>query len=149
MNRAPSAPKPKAKPNENTKPDTSESSAIGPDGEMMEFPGYDGTEPPKECKKPFTHFCVHTRKSVKETLDPSERKDKAKVNAILKERWLALQDDEKSTWRSWAEWDKKRYERDLAIYSKASESGGGKRKSKDVEPMKDNLHVPKKKAKKS
>ena len=50
--------------------------AIGPDGSFVEFPEYDGSEPPNEWKKPFTHFCNRTRREVKSTLDPSERKNK-------------------------------------------------------------------------
>jgi SLIDE len=48
--------------------------ALGPDG-FLEFPAYDGLEPPKKCKKAFTHFCLHTRKEVKASLDPTERKN--------------------------------------------------------------------------
>ena len=55
-----------------------EKGAPGPDGEFVEFPEYDGTEAPKECKKAFTHFCLHTRKEVKASLDPSERKNKVR-----------------------------------------------------------------------
>ena len=57
-------------------PQDSESGAIGPDGDFVEFPPYSGTEPPKEFKKAFTHFCLRTRKEVKASLDPSERKNK-------------------------------------------------------------------------
>lgn len=47
-----------------------------PDGKYKEFPAYDGSEPPKECKKAFTHFCQHMRREVKASLDPTERKNK-------------------------------------------------------------------------
>lgn len=57
-------------------PQESVNGAVGPDGEFVEFPPYTGTEPPKEFKKAFTHFCLHTRKEVKASLDPSERKNK-------------------------------------------------------------------------
>lgn len=50
--------------------------AVGPDGTFVLFPEYTGTEPPKESKKAFTHFCMATRRDVKKTLDPSRRKDK-------------------------------------------------------------------------
>ena len=53
-----------------------EPGARGPDGEFIPFPEYDGSEPPKECKKAFTHFCNGTRKEVKKSLDPSMRKNK-------------------------------------------------------------------------
>jgi DNA repair exonuclease SbcCD ATPase subunit len=57
-----------------------EDGAIGPDGNFVEFPEYDGSEPPNELKKPFTHFCNHTRKEVKAELDPAERRNK--VSAV-------------------------------------------------------------------
>ena len=50
--------------------------AIGPEGDFVEFPEYDGSEMPKESRKAFTHYCLHTRKEVKASLDPSERKNK-------------------------------------------------------------------------
>jgi hypothetical protein len=50
--------------------------ALGPDGGFVEFPEYDGTEPPKESKKAFTHYCINTRKEVKASLDPADRKSK-------------------------------------------------------------------------
>jgi len=54
--------------------------ALGPDGEFVKFPAYDGEEEPSEWKKPFTHFCIRTRKQVKQSLDPSERKDKVSTS---------------------------------------------------------------------
>lgn len=59
--------------------------ALGPDG-FLEFPAYDGLEPPKECKKAFTHFCLHTRKEVKASLDPAERKNKVRLCANSRPR---------------------------------------------------------------
>lgn len=56
--------------------DGSEGGAIGPDGEFVAFPEYDGSEPPKDKKKAFTHFCNGTRRQVKKSLDPAARKDK-------------------------------------------------------------------------
>lgn len=56
-----------------------EDGALGPDGEFVAFPEYDGSEEPPEWKKPFTHFCVHTRKQVKASLDPADRKDKVRL----------------------------------------------------------------------
>lgn len=50
--------------------------AMGPDGEFVEFPEYHGIDTPRDPRKPFTHFCVSTRKEVKSSLDPSERKNK-------------------------------------------------------------------------
>ena len=54
------------------------SGAPGPDGTMVDFPEYDGAEPPRECKKAFTHFCNGTRKEVKASLPPEERRDKVR-----------------------------------------------------------------------
>ena len=50
--------------------------APGPDGVFVKFPEYDGTDEPLEWKKPFTQFCLRNRKSVKQSLDPEDRKDK-------------------------------------------------------------------------
>ena len=91
-------------------------SAIGPDGQQHDFPPYAGSEPPQEPRKAFTHFCINTRKEVKKSLEPSERKDKEKINDILKERWLELSEEDKKPWRIWASWDKKRFARDQAVY---------------------------------
>lgn len=63
--------------------------AIGPDGEFVEFPEYDGTEEPPEWKKPFTHFCIRTRKQVKATLDPMDRKNKVRSHLSLFVRRLS------------------------------------------------------------
>ena len=49
--------------------------------ELVPFPEYDGSEPPKERKKAFTLFCNATRKEVKSSLDAIQRKDK--VNRYL------------------------------------------------------------------
>jgi TolA-binding protein len=54
--------------------------AIGPDGEFVEFPEYDGVEPPKEPKKAFTLFCVSSRKEVKASLSPVDRKNKVRYD---------------------------------------------------------------------
>ena len=54
--------------------------AIGPDGEFVEFPPYDGSEPPRECKKAFTLFCTGTRKEVKKSLDSASRKDRVSAS---------------------------------------------------------------------
>jgi SWI/SNF-related matrix-associated actin-dependent regulator of chromatin subfamily A member 5 len=84
--------------------------ALGPDGEVAEFPEYDGSDPPKEPKKTFALFCNKMRKQVKASLNLEERKEKEKVNGILRDRFMSLSEDEKRTWRAWAAWDKKRYE---------------------------------------
>lgn len=57
--------------------------AIGPDGDFVPFPVYDGTEEPVEWKKPFTQFCVRTRKEVKQSLDAQARKDKVSSQALV------------------------------------------------------------------
>lgn len=56
----------------------SEKGAVGPDGNFKEFPEYDGSEPPAEWKKPFTHYCIRTRKAVKAKLNPEDRKNKVR-----------------------------------------------------------------------
>lgn len=99
--------------------------ATGPNDEFLAFPEYDGTEPPKEPKKAFTKFCVAKRKEVKASLDPADRKNKDKVNGILRDKWLASSDDDKQIWRKWAAWDKKRYARDLGIYEEAQKTSNG------------------------
>lgn len=53
--------------------------AMGPEGKFLEFPAYDSSEAPKEWRKPFTHFCNHHRKGLKQSLNPSERKDKVRL----------------------------------------------------------------------
>lgn len=62
----------------NDNADTSKG-AMGPDGDFVEFPPYDGTEEPRECKKAFTLFCTGNRKEVKRSLDPASRKDRVSV----------------------------------------------------------------------
>lgn len=63
---------------EGNEDDGNEGGAIGPDGEFMAFPDYDGSEPPKDRKKAFTHFCNGTRRAVKKSLDPAARRDKVR-----------------------------------------------------------------------
>lgn len=124
--------------------------AAGPGGEYMAFPAFEGSEPPTEWKKPFTHFCNHTRKKLKADMDPAERKNKAIVNERLKDRWLSLSDDDKLPWREWSEWDRLRFARDQAIYESRLASSGEGRVSEDFE---DDavlaVHVPKKTKRKS
>lgn len=154
-------PRPDDEPSE---PDSQESpedanGTTGPDGTIVEFPEYDGSEPPKEPKKAFTHFCINTRREVKQSLDPVERKDKEKVHSILRERWVEISDEEKQTWRIWANWDKKRYARDMAVYESAqsNEGKGGSETDdgqeldipKKRESIGNEVHIPKKKRKKN
>lgn len=120
--------------------------AIGPDGDFVEFPEYDASQPPKEAKKAFTHFCVSTRKEVKASLDEERRRKKDVVNGILRDRWLALSDEEKETWRRWAAWDKKRYARDLALHEQGQKSRGDKRVPTADEDTMKAIHIPKKRA---
>ena len=64
------------------------------------------------------------------------------VHGILRERWVELDDDNKQVWRKWASWDKKRYERDLAIYEgKSGKAGDAPKANGDKD---DSMHVPKK-----
>ena len=92
--------------------------ATGPDDEFLDFPDYDGQEPPRDKKKAFTHFCTKTRKEVKSSLASDQRKNKKMINGILKQRWLALADDETQYWRKLEEWDRQRFERDNVLYEK-------------------------------
>jgi hypothetical protein len=64
--------------------------AVGPDGDFLPFPEYYGKEEPAEWKKPFTHFCNHTRREVKQSLDSLARKDKVSTMPQLRilHSWL-------------------------------------------------------------
>lgn len=117
--------------------------AICPTGEFFEFPEYDGKDPPKEAKKAFAVFCNQNRKQVKNTLDESERKNKDIVNSLLKERYLALSDEEKRVWRDWASWEKKRYQRDVSIFERVSGSKPNARKRPASDEQQGD-HIPKK-----
>lgn len=64
--------------------------AAGPGGEFVEFPEYDGEEEPNENKKAFTLFCKRTRKEVKNSLSPSERKNKVSCSAMFAMHSVAL-----------------------------------------------------------
>ena len=57
--------------------------AAGPGGEVVEFPEYDGEEEPHENKKAFTLFCKNKRREVKNSLSPSERKNKVSSWLII------------------------------------------------------------------
>lgn len=57
--------------------------AAGPGGKFVEFPEYGGEEEPYENKKAFTLFCKRTRKEVKNSLDPQERKNNKVRNVLL------------------------------------------------------------------
>jgi len=103
--------------------------AIGPGGDFVEFPEYDGREEPHENKKAFTLFCKATRREVKSSLSPLSRKDKDLVNSKLKDRWYALTDGEKHEWKEWEVWDAKRYEYQLCIFEKKDQ-----KKSKSSSP---------------
>ena len=132
--------------------------ATGPDGSFEAFPDYDSNEAPTEWKKPFTLFCYQTRRDVKASLNPEERRDKKKVNGILKERWMDMSEEEKDHYRRWTEWDKKRYAHEQAIFDRRrSELLQGDddddAMSYDEAPAEvdgtESLHVPKKKRSKS
>jgi len=123
--------------------------AFGPMGEFVEFPHYTGSEPPKEPRKAFAQFCQRNRKSIKNSLDPEERRNKEKVNGILREKFTALTDEERQVYRGWASWDKQRYARDLEIFEKSKHNDGTRDKKNPI-PKKRNASgslssVPKKK----
>uniref|UniRef100_A0A7S2V7T2 Chromatin-remodeling complex ATPase chain n=1 Tax=Entomoneis paludosa TaxID=265537 RepID=A0A7S2V7T2_9STRA len=128
--------------------------AIGGDGEFAPFPEYDPSVAPAEWRKPFAHFCNSTRKDVKKSLDPSERKDKKKVNGILKDRWLDMSEDEKEVFRRMSDWDKKRFEHEEKIFKERSANAmENEEDEEEQEPVADDgtqaLHVPKKKKRQS
>jgi SWI/SNF-related matrix-associated actin-dependent regulator of chromatin subfamily A member 5 len=56
--------------------DIEQMSDMAYEGPPKTFPKYDPSEQPKECKKAFTHFCIHTRRDVKASLNPKEVGDK-------------------------------------------------------------------------
>lgn len=96
--------------------DAETNGAPGPDGRIVLFPEYDGSEPPRESKKAFTHFCVKSRTDVKSLLSPEDRHDKKQIHRILKQRWLDLSDSEMEVWLAWETWDNKRFIRDTLIF---------------------------------
>ena len=98
--------------------------AIGPFGEFVEFPRYDGSERPREPRKAFAQFCQRTRKSIKNSLNLQDRKDKEKVNGILREKFTSLLDEERQVYRGWAAWDKLRHLRDLKIFERVQKNDG-------------------------
>ncbi|GKY95565.1 hypothetical protein MPSEU_000518000 [Mayamaea pseudoterrestris] len=110
-------------------------------GTFKEFPAYDGSEKPIEWKKPFTHFCVRSRKDVKASLSPADRKNKEIIHNRLKEQWLGLSAEEKAVWKEWSAWDKSRFARDMSLWENCLASSDGmagqpKAKVFDVVPEK-------------
>jgi len=105
-----------------------EHGAPGPDGSIVVFPEYDGREPPRESKKAFTHFCIKSRKDIKSSLSPDERKDKKMIHRVLKERWVELPESEKKVWKSWESWDTKRFSRDMVLFEKGISSLASKKR---------------------
>lgn len=59
--------------------------AMGPGGEFIEFPVYDGSEPPNEWKKAFTQYCNSTKKDLKASLPPEDRKNKVRMSGCVLE----------------------------------------------------------------
>jgi hypothetical protein len=118
---------------------SNEEGAKGPEGDFVLFPEYDGKEEPRENKKAFTLFCTANRKDVKKSLDEESRKDKAKVNNILKERWFNLSNDEQEIWKKWQEWDNLRFKRDLKIYERVQR--GEKEKVRTAEVRMESNHT--------
>jgi hypothetical protein len=145
-------PKKKKTAEEGPKQSSKKPGATGGDGKFTEFPEYDGSEAPVDPKKAFTQFCLHTRRSVKNSLNPEDRRDKQKVHAILKDRWHELSEDEKDVYRKWAEWDRQRYAHEQSIFAKHQKEVQHE-DEEDVSMQEANtsdaLHVPKKKKKRS
>lgn len=64
----------------------------------------------------------------------------------MRERWLALSEDDKQVFRDWSEWDKKRHTRDMRIFE--GRVADRRAEDDDVEaPADDGMHVPKKRKK--
>lgn len=106
-----------------------EEGAIGPDGDFVPFPSYDGKDEPRESKKAFTLFCTGNRKQVKNSLDDENRRDKEKVNHILKNMWFELPTEEQEIWKKWQKWDELRYQRDLRVYNRMHSNKSAKGKA--------------------
>jgi hypothetical protein len=126
----------------------SEPGATGGDGTFVPFPEYSGEVAPLEWKKPFTHFCNRTRREVKASLGPEERKNKKKVNRILKESWLDMPEGEKEAFRLWTEWDKKRFAHEEAIFTRQRAAALEEEDMEEKPPKEDgteDFHVPRKK----
>lgn len=52
---------------------------VGPNGEFVAFPTYDGSSEPIDWKKPFGQFCSKQRRVVKATLSDEQKKDKVSI----------------------------------------------------------------------
>jgi hypothetical protein len=130
--------------------------APGPDGNVLDFPEYDGEEEPKNNKKAFTLFCNSVRKEVKAALPLEKRKNKEIVHRILRERWSRLPEDEQVYWRKMEQWDEKRFARDSAVFEKkksgkkgAKAAAAKKRAREENAGESSGLSVPKKRKSKS
>ena len=64
--------------------------AVGPDGELVAFPLYDGSAEPVEWKRAFGQYCARKRKSVKATLSDEERRDKVSGTDLEAENYALL-----------------------------------------------------------
>jgi hypothetical protein len=69
-----------------------ETGAIGPGDVFVEFPPYDGTEPPAEWKKAFTQYCCKVKKDVKESMDPEDRTNKVRSSDASMDAHLSRTD---------------------------------------------------------
>jgi len=63
---------------------TENDGALGPDGEYVPFPHYDGIEEPKEARRAFTIFCSASRREVKESLDVQSRSNKVYLSHLYR-----------------------------------------------------------------
>jgi hypothetical protein len=59
--------------------DNGDDGSIGPSGEFVVFPLYDGIAQPVEWKKAFTQYCNRTKKDLKDSLPVEQRKNKVSV----------------------------------------------------------------------
>ena len=91
-----------------------------PDVSITCTEGFDGSVPPVEAKKAFTHFCNATRREIKATLPEEQKKDKSLVNGKLKEKWVALEetDEGPKPWYILAKEDLSRYYKEKRLYDR-------------------------------
>ena len=60
----------------------------------------------------------------------------------MKEKWLALSDIDKVTYREWTDWDKKRHAHDLAIFQSRAEDDVDENNAETI--LSSDVHIPKK-----
>ena len=65
---------------------------------------------------------------------------------MLKDKWFALDNEERAVWKKWEKWDAKRHQRDLRIYEKVQSRKKRKSHEKNDEGERQvTMKIPKKK----